>query len=414
MNTLEVASEKISLSRQVSIVLADRNLQPQAIKADASGKPPTVIELLKVGIWRTPYHGDFMVTPEDLDEYVENFSAGVGLVNGGALGAPIDYKHEDWDKAAGWIKSIFVEGNTLMGNVEWTPAGAQMLADGEFKCFSPSFCPKGRGGWMDPQNTENFVDNVLLGGGLTNIPLFSDLKPIMASAAFGEKAEKDNIFFISASVENKEIKMPTLEEIRAKQPEQFTAEDKQFLAEHKADLTEAEVTQFRLGETEAPVVEDDKNKKEGEEEVPTNAPVEDAVGVPAAVAASIRSGESVVIKASTLKELTDMQSDYRMDQARVKADAHVKRGAIKADSRDAWAKRIMADATIEKDLDAIADNQVVASEVGASNATELSGDDATVELAKSKVLAARGKGETLTIQQALKQATAEIEQSNAK
>lgn len=116
------------------------------IQADASGNIPTVINLLKVGDWHTPWHGDFQLTGDDLRAMVTHFGEGVGLVEDDPE-APINYFHEGEKIAAGWIKSVFVEAvkgvESLMANVEWTPAGEQKIRDKELKYISSEFNPRG-------------------------------------------------------------------------------------------------------------------------------------------------------------------------------------------------------------------------------------------------------------------------------
>lgn len=51
-----------------------------AIKADAQGNAPATIELLRIGDWHTPWHGDFEITMADLHEFAAYFEKGVGLV----------------------------------------------------------------------------------------------------------------------------------------------------------------------------------------------------------------------------------------------------------------------------------------------------------------------------------------------
>ena len=154
------------------------------IKADSNGQVPSTINLLKAGTWNTPWHGDFELTGEDLEEMVANFAEGVGLVAEDETKAPLNYGHMMADKAAGWIKRIRVEAvngtAALMGDVEWTPAAVQAIKDGEWRYLSPEFNPRGYP-WEDPEQEFTFVDNVLTGAALTNIPLFKKLKPITAS-----------------------------------------------------------------------------------------------------------------------------------------------------------------------------------------------------------------------------------------
>lgn len=358
MNTLEAAKTKTD---RVARTL-------RAITADSKGELPSSIELLQVGIWRTPYHGDFMITPDDLQEYVDNFEAGIGLVAAG-IGAPIDFSHDSHKEAAGWIKKIYVKGDTLVGDVEWSTAGKEALLGGLFKCFSPEFYPNGRGGWCDPEDYDTFITNVLVGGGLTNIPLFKDLTPVMASASSNdnnEVKEDKNVIYIKASSE-KEAIMPTLEEVRAKEVSVLTEEEKTFLAEHKAELTADE--QAKFGFEVAETAEAKAVREEAEAKAKADADAAAAANVnvdadAAAVAASVKSGESVVIKASEFAAMKASTEAYRKEKAEQVVKAHIARGAIKADQLSAWTDRILADATTEELLKGLADNPVLASEQG--------------------------------------------------
>jgi len=387
MNTQTGEKQKeISISRQVSIVLADRHKQPMAIRADSKGNVPTKIEILKVGMWRTPYHGDIMVTPDDLLEYVDNFDAGIGYVK--ETGAPIDYKHEEWDKAAGWMKRLYVEGETLFADVEWTPQGKQMLADKEFKCFSPQFYPKGRGGWMNPEDYEDIVENVVVGGGLTNIPLFKGLSPIMASAAFGGTDGEKGIIFISAST--KEKSMPVLEDVLAKDVSTLTEEEKTLIANNQDKLTVEQKTKFGI-EAETPTPEPKKEE----------APVADTTTVPqelAPVMASLKSGESVVVKASELASLKASQARFEKQEAENIVKAHIARGALKADQVDAWTDRLVAASgdtrkALEDALTALPENpdfkQAIGSDAGAGVAA--SATDELLEKTNEAIKASDGK-----------------------
>lgn len=188
-------TKTLEIQRQVSVVLANAEGKPSVILADSTGNVPSKFELLKVGMWRTPYHGDIMIMPSDGETYIENFKAGYG-VSGNNMGKlPINYAHESWNKAAGWFVPEF-DGETLWATqVEWTPAAKKSLQDGEWKCISAEFCPAGRGGWLNPLDDEQYIENVLTGAALTNIPLFSQLEPVMASATFGKDEQKSSVFY---------------------------------------------------------------------------------------------------------------------------------------------------------------------------------------------------------------------------
>lgn len=326
------------------------------LKASADGSLPDRIELLKVGMWDTPYHGMFMITPEDCTEMVTNFNAGIGLPGQGSIGAPIDFGHDSAEKAAGWIKGLEFDGTTLWGvSVEWTDAGKAALLSGEYKCFSPEFYPGCFAGWEDPEQYGVYVKNVLVGGGLTNIPLFKGLKPIVASAANGTvNADNRNVIYIKADA-TKELPMPTIEELRARNFENLTADEKKVVAENQAELTAEEKTQFGFDKPAdpAPVVvpaADDNNKNEGD---PVVTPVADQEA--AAVAASVKSGESVVIKASDLTALKATAASYEREKAEAIVRVAASRGAITADAIGRWTDRLVAAsgqarADLEKDL----------------------------------------------------------------
>lgn len=404
MNTLEGTKTKIDR--------VARTIRP--ILADSKGSLPKTMEVLKAGVWRTPYHGDFMITVDDLNQYVENFNAGIGLVAAG-IGAPIDFSHDNHKEAAGWIKELYVEEDSLMAKVEWSTAGKEALLGGLYKCFSPEFFPKGRGGWCDPEDYEHCVDNVLVGGGLTNIPLFKGLSPVMASASADTNQERQqdrNVIFIKAS-ENKETNM-TLEEIRGKDVAALTEEEKTFLAEHKSELTTEEQSKFGMEVTPAaevvPTPAEEPAAVTPEAAVVTEEPkVEEPAAdlMPAAVAASIKSGESVVIKASELTALRDTAAEYRKEKAQNIVKAHAARGAIKADQVEAWADRVSKDSSVEDLLKALPDNPVLASEQGSSTkAGETTGSAWSKIEASAEKIVADSNGAT-NFNDAVKQVTRE-------
>jgi phage I-like protein len=368
------------------------------IKADASGQAPAEIEVLKAGVWRTLYHGEFMVTPDDLQEYVDHFNANIGLPGEGANGAPIDYKHENWDKAAGWMKSLSVQGDALIAKVKWTPAGQQAIVDEEYCYFSPQFYPKGRGGWCDPEDYEYSVDNVIDGGGLTNIPLFKGLSPVKADASGGQQ----DVIYIADEKPIKASKEQTMElaTLRVKEVTALTEDEKTFIAQNKDQLTADEQTKFGLEVTKT-----DPAAAETEEEETVENVTEKQE---AAVAASLKQKGFAVVKADTLQRLQDTAERYEQEAATNFVKAHAARGAIKADQINKWAERLVkADAATRKDLeDALAglpDNEVMASAQGAN--TNDAGDATSIvdelkEKTLAKVTASKEAGRELSYGQA--------------
>lgn len=378
MNTLEVKKTKIDRMARTFT----------SIKASNDGELPKTIEVLKVGVWRTPYHGDFMITTDDLNQFVDNFKNGVGLVEAG-IGAPIDFGHESGEKAAGWMTNLYVFNDTLIADVEWSDAGKEALLGGMYKCFSPEFYPKGRGGWQDPEDYDHYEDNVLVGGGLTNIPLFKGLAPVKASAASEDvlSNEASNVIYIKASEVKETKKMPTLEDVRVKDATALTDEEKDLLAQNKDQLTAEE--KIKYGFENAPQANADNGEAEEEAEK-----VEDNEA--AAIAASVKSGESVVIKASEWNHMQKVIASYEQKEAEAFVDTHVARGAIVADQKAKWVDRIMKDESLKEDLAALPNNTILADEKGSDvKANSASAVEIIKEKAAAIIASAKADGKEI-------------------
>jgi phage I-like protein len=323
----------------------------RSILADASKELPTRIEIMKAGSWPEESNkGHIEITLEDLQQYKTNFDKGLGMPGGAGFGLPLDFMHEEWDKAAGWIKQLDVEGTTLFATVEWTDAGRQALQSGEFKCFSPSFYPSCLGEWHDPEDWNVSAKNVLIGGGLTNIPFFKGLTPITASNSDGTK----NVMYVKDSEIKEKNTMPTLAEVLNKEVEQLNDEDKKIIADNIETLTADQRKKYGY---EVKAIDANKNSNGG-------APVQNVQDPEVAkFIASINSGENVVVKATEYKALTDQVSannkeleQIRLEKVQAMVETHHARGAIKSDRIEPWVKRVMADATMEEELKALPDN----------------------------------------------------------
>lgn len=175
------------------------------IKADENGNLPTRIQILPVGIWDSPTHGMFSLTPSDLQEFIDNFDSGKYRA-GDSL--PIDLGHGNTatgDEAAAWITKLelvltpqslaeakllaptdddddpydlddqYTRDSGVWASVEWTPLGAEKVKNKQYKYFSPEFCPV----YMDGNNGD-MAANVLIGGGLVNRPFFRNMTPVVA------------------------------------------------------------------------------------------------------------------------------------------------------------------------------------------------------------------------------------------
>lgn len=325
-----------------------------SIQADSSGKVPDWIQLLQVGEWSSASNkGHLVETLASLGEYKRNFDAGISQSKDDAgkfIGLPIDYTHNSWDKAAGWIQEMKIEDDSLIARVDWTPAGAQAIIDGEFKCFSPSWYPANRGDWEDPEDPDITARNVIVGGGLTNIPFFKGLPSLIASNT--DKVDRENSNNLIFIQETKEQPM-TLDEVRVLEASALNDEQKKLLEDNKAELSAEELTKFGLEAS----VDTIKTKKEE--------PVTDPEL--AAVNADIKSGKSVVINAATYEKMQSDIDSMKREKVEAAVTKHVERGAIKADQIKDWTDRIVKDDSLTIMLEALPDNPVLADALGSSS-----------------------------------------------
>ncbi|HMT18563.1 MAG TPA: phage protease [Candidatus Saccharibacteria bacterium] len=371
-------------------ILASRTFN--TIHASNAEEVPTRIELLRAGSWPASSNkGPLEITEADLIEMKRNFDAGVGLPGQGGTGLPIDFMHEDWAKAAGWITEVEVENGVLYATVEWSTAGKEALLGKEFKCVSPSFYPACLGMWTDPEDASITARNVLVGAGLTNIPFFKDLKPIMASRK--NDSEERNVLYVDKKInasEKESTKMPTLEEVRIKEVDALNEEEKTFLNENKEKLTADERKKFGFEEAPAPAASDK--------------PAADSAPAPAPTNASNGSGSvdaTVKISAARLQELEATADEFRKQQETAFVEAQVKRGAIKSDQQEAIVKQLIeADAKtrdiLHKTYESVPDHPVVtASKQGEDGGREVTAYEQINKLATEKIAASVKEGKSL-------------------
>lgn len=334
------------------------------IKADASGNLPTEIMLVKTGAWGNSVKGELTITTQDLREMKENFDNGIGRFGGGTVGLPIDFGHAEWERAAAWINKLELRNNDSelwSTETEWTRSGAEAVQGGDYKGISPSFYPSDRGGYIDPEDYDSAAKpNTLVGAALTNIPFFKGLTPLKADNLASDEND-DNILFISDNKSEKDHKvMPkTLDEVRVIDASALTDEDRKILDENQDKLSADERVKFGFQTANEP----DNNAEQFSAE-------------DRQVLADIRDGKKVVVdktehddlKAQVEAATGDVKAMRRREIEKEIADKHVSRGAIKADQVSKWADLVEADESNKQLLESLADNPVLASEVGSSNA----------------------------------------------
>ncbi|OLT47776.1 hypothetical protein BJF87_21410 [Gordonia sp. CNJ-863] len=377
------------------------------IKADQNGNAPTTINLLKAGTWNTPWHGDFELTGEDLEEMVSHFSEGVGLVAEDQPRAPVNEGHNMGGKASGWITRLYVDAvngtAALMGDVQWTPAAVQAIKDREWSYISPEFNPRGYP-WEDPEQEFTFVDNVLTGAALTNIPLFKKLKPITASRVPPSKAVKASQGSDESDKHNQGERM-NVEDLRTKEVKDLNDEQKQFLSDNKSELTDDERAKFGLEDKPAETAAPETQAPETQAPAPSG---DDPSKIEASAIAGRVTELEKQLKASR-DENEALRTKIETKEVDAFLEARVKAGQIKRDAKDSWSKTLLASrgdarTALETQLAALPANENIGKELGDA------GTDAKIEASQelhnqvtAKLQASREAGKQLSYAAARKE-----------
>lgn len=215
---------------------------------------PSEIHVVPTGKWNHPAYGEMEIKEEHIEQFVENYSAGL------RLDLPITAGHDNGMSggempAIGWFKELINKGKEgLYAIVEWTEEGKKMLREGAFKYFSPEFYTE----YEDPETRKTYR-HVLVGGALTNKPYFKELTPVVA---FSEPN-------IINQFSNNETTMD-LKTIVAKKVEELSAEEKAYLLEHKSELTPEQTEAFKSVVGEPAETDEQKTAREEKEKGDAN------------------------------------------------------------------------------------------------------------------------------------------------
>lgn len=153
---------------------------------------------LKVGKFKHTGR-EFEITSNDLETMVRNFNSRVLKKD-----LPIDYSHNDHERAAGWITGLSLNETktALIVSAKFTPAGAEALASREFRYFSADFYLA----YSDPEDGREF-GMVLRGGALTNIPFIKEAEIVPMS--------EDRLADFLTKTEGTKIMSENIAELRA-------------------------------------------------------------------------------------------------------------------------------------------------------------------------------------------------------
>lgn len=209
------------------------------------------IEVLRVGIIQDRM---LEITKSMLEDYVRNFKANVY-----GCDLQINLEHRRGSAAAGWIKDLYISGDSLMARVDWTELGTENVRKQLFKYVSSELAPQ-----YPHCDTGILVSNVFIGAALTNTPALKRQQPLALS-------ELDNEITLNRSMFPKYIE-------DLKQREKLSAADIAFARtllsevsdeqaeEAKAEVDELEKKQQEQAEAEAKAAEEAKKAQEAEVE----------------------------------------------------------------------------------------------------------------------------------------------------
>jgi hypothetical protein len=141
----------------------------------AEGQP---VEILRVGEFIDARGKPVVITPEDLDAFVASFEAGE---RGQEL--PIDVVHERRE-AVGWLKSLSVVGETLVGVPDWNKLGRELVGEKIYRYLSA---------------TVDLAKRMIWSVSLVNFPAVKGLQPIeLAEGVYGLAPDGRRMVAISA------------------------------------------------------------------------------------------------------------------------------------------------------------------------------------------------------------------------
>lgn len=155
----------------------------------------TYLEAIEAKTYHTPAYGPVEITDQKIQNFISNFKNGV---RGQEIA--INYDHgvdvAKGNKAAGWIRDAVMKDNKLMLGIEFTEPAKSELRNKEWKYFSLEWDDE----WQNNDGSD--IEDVVIGGALTNRPIAKGLMPINFSEIFVEQADYGFAVWSTAFVNN--------------------------------------------------------------------------------------------------------------------------------------------------------------------------------------------------------------------
>ena len=145
------------------------------------------VEIIRTGNFTHSLYGYFEITTGVLRSFKKNFYERATRID-----IAIDYFHEYYAEAAGWIKDIVLQDNDtrLFATVEWTEKALEKINKKEIKYISAEFDID----YIDSETRKKYGPT-LLGAGLTNRPHVKDMKPVFNEHDNNTIKKDDNMDF---------------------------------------------------------------------------------------------------------------------------------------------------------------------------------------------------------------------------
>lgn len=151
---------------------------PIKLNEDGTVGDITDIEMLKTGFFFHSMYGSINITDNVLNSFIKNFKANI-------LGRDIafDVEHDYTEGATGWLKKLRKvnrknsdkdERTFLVGSVDFTDLGRDLIKSGKYKYFSIEYSLD----FKDREDHNKSYGPTVLGGALTNRPYIPGLRPI--------------------------------------------------------------------------------------------------------------------------------------------------------------------------------------------------------------------------------------------
>jgi len=144
--------------------------------------PVSSVQLLRAGTFEHGWYGKIRIDSELYDALIRNFDERVRGVD-----IALDVEHQPEEGAAGWFRRLFTDdnGETLWGEVEWTPKGLALVGGKVFKYLSMEYDLA----YVDEEGV--LRGPTMLGAALTNRPFLKRMRE--ATVKFFDPEEEEDL-----------------------------------------------------------------------------------------------------------------------------------------------------------------------------------------------------------------------------